>query len=207
MMEQGRGCRCCEDKDKMDITAIDHEANEVRDNLFYKAGKIYQVWRCNVCGAYWSEYLVWCDEHECSWGWFCFGRDVKDINERISKHKKMYQETVKLPRRKGERKLGSGFRGMIGFTLLALVVAIPMIFVTLFYTPPSQRVAVNASLAFDDIRVTKNNTTIMDFRGGYLTNHTVVLFLGETNVVQYGNPKKLFVIRDGSSAEVTVLDP
>lgn len=194
MIKQGHGCRVCE-ADKKDLSMVNHGYNISVVSLFGLRDTMYRVYRCNKCGAYWSE----CTSY---WGcnsspltrneWFCFGRDIKDLKS----YEELYQKMV-------QRKWYEVDWQSLGLITISLLFACMIGSWALRHLPVRDPVAVVKPLVFDDIRVTAGSTTILDFRAGYLTNHTVIVFLDDGEVVQYGQPKNLCYTADS----VTVADP
>ena len=201
IIEQGHGCRFCEIK-KTDLCLIECEVTcKSKLNSEY-----YQVWRCDKCGAYWSEFMTMDSNEKYGNRWFCFGRDTTNIK----RHRELYQKIVHP---KPSKLQATDWR-----TISKVVTTVALIFtifvlgmIVIFTDTPSKKmvnkivepVAVERPLMFEDVRVTHGATTILDLRAGYLTNHTVIIFLDETNVVQYGQQKNLCY----TSNLVTVVDP
>jgi len=81
-MEEGRGCRHCEECDSNTIGSIlkpiKHEVNSIDyESDFGRQG--YQVFRCEMCGAYWGERYQYDAGTGSDDDWFCFGRDLDKV--------------------------------------------------------------------------------------------------------------------------------
>jgi hypothetical protein len=196
MIEQGRGCRFCEVPCRDVMSFVQHGYNKFVTSCFGMIKASYAIWRCDKCGAYWSEYVEqWSDADYNPISprkWFCFGRDVKDIKRCEDLYPKMVQSKRKMD-------------WVNIFLTLALSIVLFMFFYIWMINLSCKRDigATEKLLNFGDVCITSGNTTIIDFRSGYLTNHTVILFLENGNVIQYGKPKNLCY----TSNTVSVVNP
>ena len=77
-MQEGRGCRHCEDSVNV-LKAIDHPVNNVDWDTQGISRQGYQVFRCSMCGAYWGERFQYDSGTGSDDDWFCFGRDVQEV--------------------------------------------------------------------------------------------------------------------------------
>lgn len=194
MTEQGRGCRHCE-VDKLVVSIYQHKYN-ILDGMNF--GLSYAIYRCDKCGAFWSE----CRRDGITTEWFCFGREIGDIKS----YEELYQNMVQP-----KRKWYSVDWLIINLVLMAILCVLFLSYSAFMYYLREEVVvpdiyaakAVEESLTFNNIWVTTGRTTIIDLRNGYLTNHTVIVFEDDGNVVQYGEPKNLCY----TSNTVTVLNP
>ena len=156
MSKLGRGCRICEEN-----------RIELQPEFTSESGA--KIWRCSMCGAYWSGGFLPSDE------WVCLGRDVDVARKHVGLYQNMVQPRVSIP---------SAF-------ILAAFIALVTSLLIIFSPKQEDRVAEDMPLSLRDVSVVTGRTTVIDFRSGYLTNHTVILFLDDGKVVQYGEPKNL----------------